>query len=244
VCPPTCSAPFPAGSQVTLIAEPAAASPFLSWKFGCTPSPTDPRRCTLRATNRPNWVGVALGEDDEIGVPTTLAVLFDVTREGQGDVVGRQFDCGSTCERRYTFGAEEELNARPSAGWRFTSWQGICASAPTCRFQVGPITSVGARFTENLAPQLLDVKAAGSGGKRRITVRVSVRHAARVRLSLRREGANKLLADKRYGLVKGANAVVLAVPAKARAGRHRLTIAVSDTTGGGRTYSRVVRLGP
>ena len=30
-CPPTCTAPFPASSQVTLIASPDAASPFLSW---------------------------------------------------------------------------------------------------------------------------------------------------------------------------------------------------------------------
>ena len=52
-CPPTCTAPFPAGSQVTLVASPDAASPFLSWKFGCTPSTTDPRRCTsLRRTGR------------------------------------------------------------------------------------------------------------------------------------------------------------------------------------------------
>ena len=56
---------------------------FLAWKFGCTPA-TDPRRCVLAATNRPNWVGVALGEDAEIGQPTNLAVLFDVSRQGQG----------------------------------------------------------------------------------------------------------------------------------------------------------------
>jgi Divergent InlB B-repeat domain len=242
-CPPTCSAPFPAGSQVTLVAEPAASSPFLSWKFGCKQDAVNPRRCTLTATNRPNWVGVALGEDDEIGVPTTLAVLFDVVRDGEGDVVGRQLDCGGTCERRYTFGTEEELTAKPAAGWRFTTWQGICAKEATCRFQVGPITTIGAIFTENLAPQLLGVQAGKSGGQRRITVRLSVQHAATVRLQLKREGAKKLLADRRYPLVAGANRIVLPLPKQARAGRHRLRIAVSDTTGGGKTYSRVVKVG-
>ena len=91
-CPPTCTAPFTAGTRVTLVARPDPATPFLSWKFGCTVAPTDPNRCELVATNRPNWVGVALGEDDEIGVPTNLSVLFDVIREGQGDVIGRQLD--------------------------------------------------------------------------------------------------------------------------------------------------------
>jgi hypothetical protein len=102
-CPPTCTASFPAGSQVTLVASPDPASPFLSWKFGCTVSNSDPRRCTLTATNRPNWVGVALGEDDVIGVPTTLSVLFDVAREGKGAIKSKELNCGATCEHRYVF---------------------------------------------------------------------------------------------------------------------------------------------
>ena len=59
----TCTAPFPYGAEVTLIARPDPAAPFLSWKFGCTPAATDPRRCVLTATNRPNWVGVAIVAD-------------------------------------------------------------------------------------------------------------------------------------------------------------------------------------
>ena len=76
------------------------------------------------------------------------------------------------------------------------------------------------------------VKATG----RKLTVRLSVRHTAQVRLQLRRDGAAKVLADRRFALKGGANAVVLAVPAKVKAGRFRLTIAVSDGLGGGRTY--------
>ena len=241
-CPPTCSAPFPAGSRVTLVAEPDPATPFLSWKFGCSPVPADPRRCVLTATNQPNWVGVALGEDAEIGVPTTLAVLFDVTLSGQGAVVGREVDCGGKCEHRYRFGTEEELRARPAAGWRFTRWSVACAVQPTCRLHVGPVTSIGAAFTENLVPKLLSVRSTGRTRQRRLTVRLSVRHKAQVRLRLRRNGSSRVLADRRYPLVKGPNAVVLRVPAAAGAGRYRLTIAVSDGLGGGRTWTKALRV--
>jgi hypothetical protein len=242
-CPPTCTARFPFGSEVTLIAQPDPASPFLSWKFGCTLSPADPRRCTLTATNRPNWVGVALGEDKEIGRPATLSVHFDVTREGRGRVDGRELDCGAKCDHVYGFGSREELRATPAGGWRFTAWDGACAKAPTCVLYVGPVTSVAARFTENLAPRLLSVRATGAKARRKLTVRLSVRHAAQARLQLRRDGMAKLLAERRFPLTGGVNTLVLAVPATTKPGRLRLTIAVSDGLGGGRTFTRVLKVG-
>lgn len=242
-CPPTCTASFPFGSQVTLVARPDPASPFLSWKFGCAPTTADPHRCVLTVTNRPNWVGVALGEDVDVFPPATLSVLFLVTPKGQGSVSGRELDCGSKCEHRYEFGSREELRARPAAGWRFTGWEGACAKKPTCALYVGPVTTVAARFTENLAPQLLSVRATGTKAGRKLTVRLSVRHAAQARLQLRRDGTTTLLAQRRYPLTGGANTLVLSVPAKTKPGRLRLTIAVSDGLGGGRTYVRVLKVG-
>ncbi len=137
------------------------------------------------------------------------------------------------------FGTREKLVASPASGWRFTQWNGACAKAATCSLYIGPVTTLGALFTENLAPQLQSVKATG----RKLTVRLSVRHTAQVRLQLRRNGAGKVLADRRFALKGGANAVVLAVPAKVKAGSFRLTISVSDGLGGGRTYSRVLKVG-
>ncbi len=242
-CPPTCTAPFPFGTEVTLVARPDAAAPFLSWKFGCTPTAADPRRCVLTATNRPNWVGVALGEDDTIGQPATLSVLFAVTREGQGSVSGRELECGANCEHVYSFGSREELRATAASGWRFTGWNGACAKEPTCLLYVGPVTSVAARFAENLSPQLLSVRATGQKAGRKLTVRLSVSHAAQARLQLRRDGAAQLLAERRYQLAAGANTLVLVVPAKTKPGQVRLTIAVTDGLGGGRTYIRVLKVG-
>jgi hypothetical protein len=243
-CPPTCAAPFRASSQVTLIAAPDPASPFLRWKFGCTVSTTDPRRCTLAVTNRPNWVGVALGEDAEIGVPTTLSVLFNIARVGKGVIKGRELDCGAKCEHRYVFGTREELRAVPANGWRFLAWSGACARAPTCSVYIGPRTTVGATFAENLEPKLLSVKATGTKAARKVTVRFSVRHFAFVRLLLRRIGSAKVLAEGRFDVRGGAQAVVLPVPAKVKAGRVGLTISISDGSGGGRTYRRVLKVAP
>jgi hypothetical protein len=242
-CPPTCTAPFRYGSAVALIAVPDPAAPFISWKFGCVVSSTDPRRCVVTVTNRPNWVGVALGEDDTIGQPTNLAVLFDVARQGRGTVSGRELNCGNKCEHRYAFGSREELRARPAGGWRFGGWNGACARQATCRLYVGPVTSVAARFIENLAPQLRTVQVTGAKAGRKIRVRLSVRHAAQARFQLRRDGAAKLLAERRYRLAGGTTTLVLAVPAKTNPGRLRLTISVADGLGGGRTYTRVLKVG-
>ena len=149
-CPPTCSAPFPAVVQVTLIATPDPATPFLKWKFGCTVSPSDPRRCTLTATNHPNWVGVAMGRT-KIGVPTTLAVLFDIARV-ERRITGLELDCGPKCEHRYVFGTRESC-ARSVGRMALHAVERLRARR-ACTLYIGPVTTLGALFTENLAPQL------------------------------------------------------------------------------------------
>ena len=131
----------------------------------------------------------------------------------------------------------------PGRRLALTTWRGACAKQPTCRLYVGPVTSVAAQFTENLVPKLLSVAAAGKKKGRKVTVRLSVTHTAQARLQLRRVGKTKLLAERRSPLKGGANAVVLPVPAGVAAGKLRLTIAVSDGLGGGRTWNRVVTVG-
>ena len=83
----------------------------------------------------------------------------------------------------------------------------------------------------------------GTKAGRKLRVRLSVRHAAQARLQLRRVGATKLLAERRYPLAGGATTLVLAVPAKTKPGRLRLTISVADGLGGGRTFTRVLKVG-
>jgi len=91
---------------------------------------------------------------------------------------------------------------------------------------------------------LQSVKATGTRAGRKLTIRLSVRHAAQVRVRLRRDGIAKIIADRRFALKGGANAATLPLSGTLEPGRFRLVISVSDGLGGGRTYFRVVKVGP
>jgi hypothetical protein len=212
----------------------------VSWKVGCTVSTADPRRCSTTVTNSPTWVGVALGVDEDVPVPATLEVLFGVEREGRGAVSGRELSCGTECESLYAFGEREDLRARPASGWRFGGWIGACGRVPTCGLHVGPVTTIGARFVENLVPRLLGVTASG----RRVTVRLSVRHRAQARVQVRRAGSAVVLAQRRFEVGAGTTSLAVPLPPGTRPGRVRVALSVSDGMGGGRAWTRVVRVGP
>jgi hypothetical protein len=171
-------------------------------------------------------------------------VLFGIASTGKGVIKGRELDCGSKCEHRYVFGTREELRALPGKGWRFFTWSGACGRAATCSVYVGPRTIVGALFVENLEPKLLSVKTTGTKAARKVTVRLSVRHEGTARLKLLRDAPTRVFTDRRFPLTKGVNAVALPVPVKVKAGRLRLLVATSDGSGGGRTFTRVVKVGP
>jgi hypothetical protein len=236
-----CTHPVALGRAVTLVADPGLGA--VHWKFGCTPSATDPRRCTVEPTHDPHWVGVAVGRDEPVGRPATIAVRFRVRVSGEGTVRGRQLDCGTQCDRRYEFGVPEELFAQPRAGWRFTSWRSPCQREQPCRIVVGPVTSTEAVFTRNLAPRLHSLRVAGSGPARRFVARISVAHEARARVVVRRVGAPRVLLDRVHALNGGANTVTVPLPRGTAAGRYRVTIAVSDGMGGGRTFVQLRRVG-
>ena len=84
-CPPTCTAPFPAGSQVTLVASPDPASPFLSWSSAapCRP-PTRAAALSLRRTVRTGSASRS-ARTTRSGFPTTLACSSTLRGSGGSD---------------------------------------------------------------------------------------------------------------------------------------------------------------
>jgi len=236
-----CGASFAAGTQVTLTATPVSPATFVGWKAGCTPLAGDPRRCRLTVSDDPHWVGVALGVDGDVPVPVIPRVSFQVHREGEGTVTGEGFECGERCSERYLFGKEVTLTARAGAGARFVGWKGACAAEPQCTLNVGPITSITALFgpVEALSSRLVAVSVGGRGRGRRIRVTVEVNRSTGVVLSLRGPRSSRVLAARSSTLRPGANALVLVVPRRLRAGSYRLAIAIR----GSRTFARNVRLG-
>ena len=63
------------------------------------------------------------------------------------------------CEHRYVFGTREELRARPGERMAFLHVEWSVRQAATCSVYIGPRTTVGALFVENLEPKLLSVKS-------------------------------------------------------------------------------------
>ena len=105
------------------------------------------------------------------------------------------------------------------------------------------MTTLGVVFTENLLPRLRELRVRRRSGLRELVVRVNVTHPARAVLRVRREGG-KVLPTKTYALKAGATTLVRPVAKSVAAGRYRVTVALSDGLGGGRTFSRVRLLGP
>jgi hypothetical protein len=104
------------------------------------------------------------------------------------------------------------------------------------------VTSVSARFVENLVPRLLSLKAVRGRAGRRVALRFSVKHAAQGRVQIRRDGSRTVLVSRRFPLRAGLNAISVSLPARVRSGRLRVTCSVADGLGGGRTWTRVVRV--
>ncbi|MBA2298735.1 MAG: hypothetical protein H0W14_11945 [Actinobacteria bacterium] len=143
---------FAPGSEVRLTAKPADDHTFTRWSPGC--EPTNERTCTIVVNDQPTWVG-AIFDNDDPGIPTTIKVQFRLTKTGNGggQVTASKLDCGGQCTANYDYGQTISLTARADNGSLFDGWNGVCAKTQTtCRFPVGPITSIKAQFVRDASP--------------------------------------------------------------------------------------------
>lgn len=95
--------------------------------------------------------GSAGGTAPDAGVPT---FALRVVLRGQGVVTSDPtgIDCPSTCEAQFAANQKIVLNAKPTAGWSFSGWDGACF-APICMVDKLPTTQiVGAAFTQGPPP--------------------------------------------------------------------------------------------
>ena len=88
----------------------------------------------------------------ELSAPSQTPLTVTVTTVGSGSVVGGPINCGSTCVGHFAIGGMVTLQAKPAAGWTFSSWSGACTGTSTaCTLTVEQSESVTATFTQQAA---------------------------------------------------------------------------------------------
>jgi YD repeat-containing protein len=117
-CDPTCSADYPAGTQVTLIAAPLTGSAFDGWLGeGCTGTGT----CTVEMSQ-----ARSIAATFALGGPTTYALTVTTAGTGSGSVTSNPsgIDCGVTCSAAFATGTGVSLTPTAALGSTFTGWTG------------------------------------------------------------------------------------------------------------------------
>lgn len=153
-CPPGCSLPWPAGTQVVLTAEPGEATRFVGWSGACS---GDGLACTV-SMDAPKAVSA------RFALQVALAVRV-VRRGGGGGTVQSTPEgidaCEDECEWEYDKGTRVTLVARSDRRSRFAGWSGACTGAGRCVVAVEAAAQVTATFAAAFDP--LAVSLVGRG---------------------------------------------------------------------------------
>jgi hypothetical protein len=154
----SCTAAYPAGTVVSLLATAATGSRFGGWSGACTGTGD----CTVTL-------------DQARSVTATFELMpFTLAVAGIGAGAGRVtadlggIDCVLTagngsgvCAAAFPAGTAVALTAAPSAGSSFAGWTGACTGTAECVVTVDQAITVGAGFALDLAT--LTVAGAGDG---------------------------------------------------------------------------------
>jgi hypothetical protein len=140
LCGAICAGEFLTGTQLALVATPAAGSVFAHWSGGgCSGVGTC--AITIKAPKAIKAIFSLSGQ-------RTLSVTKAGT--GQGAVIAKAagIDCGSTCSAQVSAGRKVSLSARAASGSSFAHWSGACAGvAKSCVVAMTEARSVTATFT-------------------------------------------------------------------------------------------------
>jgi parallel beta helix pectate lyase-like protein/List-Bact-rpt repeat protein len=154
-CGIVCSAPFTAGTSVTLTAAPAAGSVFTGWSGGgCSGSGP----CTV-ALATATTVGAAFAP-----APVALTVVRAGLGAGSVTSAPAGITCGTTCSATFTSGSSVVLTATAAGGSVFSGWSGGgCSGTGTCSVTTMSATTITATFASATTTFPLGVTVSGSG---------------------------------------------------------------------------------
>ncbi len=147
----TCSASFPAGTDVSLAATPNSGLMMLGWGGACSGTGS----CVL------NMVA-----DRQVSASFSQPILQVATAgTGTGTVTSSPagITCGSggsTCSAKYSIDTVVTLTATPDQGYGFLGWSGACSGSDVCSITMNQAQSVTATFNPFVT---LTVADAGTG---------------------------------------------------------------------------------
>jgi uncharacterized repeat protein (TIGR01451 family)/uncharacterized repeat protein (TIGR02543 family) len=152
-CGATCSAPFNAGTVVTLTAAAASGSTFTGWSGG---------GCSGTGTCQVTMSGDQSVTATFTAIPHTLTVAKGGSGSGSVASSPAGISCGATCSASFNEGTVVTLTATPASGSTFAGWSGGgCSGTGTCQVTMSGDQSVTATFT--LITHTLTIARAGSG---------------------------------------------------------------------------------
>jgi Divergent InlB B-repeat domain len=157
-CGSKCSAPYAAGSVVTLTAKANSGSSFAGWTGACngtasTCSVTVNGANTATANFNLPVVGGGGGGTGGGGggtAPGNFALSVSLGNPGSVKSSPAGINCGATCSANYAVGTVVTLTAAPPTGLAFTGWSGACSAVvgPVCSVTMSKAQSVKANFTK------------------------------------------------------------------------------------------------
>ena len=255
----TCATgPLPARTPVEFTATPGVGAKPTRWEFGCEQVEGEPNKCIARPENRN--LGVSFNETSP-KAPFEVEAWLRVGRTGAGSgrVTGSEFDCGSGdgCRKRFGFGKLVTLHAEETSGSRFDGWVGVCGTNPTCRFSVGPVTSVKARFVvappppppsppppppPKLQVQLTKLTGFRRAGRWHVTARIRSNKPVSARALVGRK--RRTWGNRAANLRAGSSSLTIRLARRATRGRCWFRLTAKTAEGESKVLpQRVVRLG-
>ncbi len=156
-CGNICSASYPAGTQVSLSANPASGSILASWNGDCFGTGV----CLISISSVAAQSAVATFNSEN---SDTIPLTVSLSGLGNGSVTSSPsgINCGSDCAGSFPPGTQVSLTAVAEEGSVFAGWSGGgCSGTGVCTVSSQSPESVSAAF--NLASYPLRVSVSGNG---------------------------------------------------------------------------------
>lgn len=142
-CDALCTAGYPAGALVSLIADPEPGYLFAGWTGACSGTQTCNLTMDGNKSVQASFVAVAPGQ-------YSLTVhdfgLGSITSSPPG------IACGTSCSAAFADGTKVSLVASPAPGYQFAGWSGACTGMGSCVIDMRGIAAVNARFSAIVPP--------------------------------------------------------------------------------------------